>query len=189
MLARIWTQNKKFILVVGSSLALFLILNSCIGGYMHRADGPKGLGAKSAMLQRDIRRLQKELAGYSEVKSLLQAYEREENTLRADLELPQEKEMDAFDEATPIRQFDQAVYRVWNDARQKANQANVPLPEKLDVRDFGVERQDGRTEYRRHYAYLGILRRALNLLINSGMTEIGRPELLEPDSLPVLAGD
>ena len=50
MISRIWEQNKKFILVTGGSFALFLFINSFLGGYIESADGPKGLLAKSSQL-------------------------------------------------------------------------------------------------------------------------------------------
>jgi hypothetical protein len=185
MLQRIWEQNKNFLLVAGSGFALFLILNSCVGSYVRRPEAPGGLYAQASKLEKDIRRLEKEVSSHAEVKALLAAYEEEEAALRAEIEPAPEKEVATFDEVNAFRQFDQAIDRVWAEALELANRANVALPEKPGIQDFGVRREDRKSEYEDHYAYLGILRRAVGALIDSGMVEIGRPELLDPDYLPV----
>lgn len=189
ILSRIWAQNRRFLLLAGAALALFLILNSCVSSYAERVEGPTGLYARSTKLAREIRQLHKEVAAYNEVKSLLTGYRDQETELRRNLELPPEKELESFDESTPILQFEKAIDRVWEQAVQQANRVGVVLPEKPDSRDFGASRDDTRAEYESYYASLGILRRALDVLIRSGMLEIGRPEFLEPDYLPVLPDD
>lgn len=186
---RIWEENRSFILVSGAAFALFLILNSCVSSYAGRVDGPKGLHAKAAGLEKNVRRLHKELGQYHVVRGLIEGYEREEESLRGELELPAEKELEAFDAAAPLIQFEKAIDRVWGQALDRANRAGVAIPEKLGPQDFGVGRQDGKAEYERHYAYLGIVRRALDTLIASGLEEIGRPDLVEADILPVLPDD
>ena len=168
MLSRIWAENKRFLLIAGSSLALFLILNSCVSSYARRVEGPTGLHARSTRLAREIRQLHKEVGIYNEVKSLLAKYAEQEGELRTALELPAEKELAEFDDSTPLLQFEKAVDRVWEQALERANRAGVALPEKVEARDFRVARDDDQREYESHYAYLGILRRALSALIASG---------------------
>jgi hypothetical protein len=189
ILSRIWAQNRRYLLLTGAGLALFLILNSCISSYAERVEGPTGLYARSTKLAREIRQLHKEVAVYNEVRSVLTGYEEQEAELRGAVELSPEKELESFDESTPILQFEKAVDRVWEQAVERANRVGVILPEKPDSRDFGVARGDARREYESHYANLGVLRRGLEVLIRSGMVEIGRPEFLEADYLPVLPDD
>jgi hypothetical protein len=114
MLQRIWTQNKNFILVAGAGLAVFLILNSFVGAYVVRVEGPKGLLAEASKIEKDVRSLHKELnRTYWEEKARLESYEKHEGTLRSELELPREKEVEKLDGAAPLVQFNQAIDRAW----------------------------------------------------------------------------
>jgi hypothetical protein len=189
MLAKLWEQNKRFILITGGGLAAFLFLTSILGGFVSNIDGPKGLLAKTAKQDKDVRALKKELTGFWDEKGRLEAYEKHEAALRADLELPPERELASFDDAAPLNQFNKAIDRVWGAALEKANRAGVGIPEKLGPQDFGVSRDDRRPDYERHYAYLGVIRRALGALVDAGMAEIGRPEIIEEELLPVLPDD
>jgi len=190
MFIRIWTQNRKFLLAAGSGLAVFLILNYVVNSTRGNLDGPGGFLAKAAALEQQIRALHRELSqSYWEQKTRLEAYEKQELQLRSEIELPPEEEIDKFDEKAPLLQFSQAIDRTWARAREKANQAHVMLPEKLGPQDFGVDRQDGKREYERYYGYLAVVRRALSLLVESGLTEIGRPELVPEQILGIVPGN
>ncbi len=186
MLSRLWAENKRFILIAGSGLAVFLILNGILGGYLARVDG---VLRKASLLEKDSRALLKDLKRYWDEKSRLSDYEKHEAQLRGELELPPEKEIDNLDKAAPLVQFNQAIDRAWGLAREKANQAAVAIPEKLGPQDFGVEKGDSDRDYERHYAYLGVIRRALHALIDAGMAEISRPELIQEDLLRVIPDD
>jgi hypothetical protein len=190
VISRIWEQNKKFILVTGGSLAIFLFINSFLGGYIESADGPKGLLAKSSQLEREVRTLHKDLQNrYWEEKSRLESYEKHETELRSKVELSPEPELSKLDTAAPSGQFNRAVDRIWGQALEKANRATVAIPEKPGPEDFGIEKEDGKAEYERHYDYLGVMRRALSVLVDSGMSEIGRPEIVEEEVFQVVPGD
>ena len=187
MISRIWEQNKKFILVTGGAFAIFLFINSFLGGYIESADGPKGLLAKSSQLEREVRTLHKDLQNrYWEEKSRLESYEKLETDLRGQVELSPEPELAKLDTAAPIGQFNRAVDRVWGQALEKANRATVAIPEKPGPEEFGIEKEDGKAEYERHYDYLGVMRRALAVLVDSGMAEIGRPEIIEEEVFQVI---
>jgi hypothetical protein len=190
MLSRIWAEQKRFILVVGGGFAIFLFLNALAGGCIQRADGPNGLIAQAGKREREVRALHKELKDrYWDEKSRLEGFEKEEAALRADLELPPEAEIATLDEAAPINQFNRAIDKVWGEATRTANRAAIALPEKLGPEDFGISSDDGKREYEQHYAYLGVIRRALRTLVESGMTEIGRPELVDAELVPVIPGN
>jgi len=189
MFQRIWTQNKRFILVAGAGLAVFLILNSFLGAFVGRVEGPKGLLAEASKLEKDVRSLHKELnRNYWEEKARLESYEKHESDLASELQLPREKEVEKLDSAAPLVQFNQAIDRAWGQALEKANRASVAIPEKLGPEAFGVAKDDGPQEYELYYSYLGVVRRALMALIDAGISEIGRPELVPPEELPVVAG-
>lgn len=189
MFTKLWELNKRFLLITGSGLAVFLILNGFVGGCLDSVEGPKGLRTRSGELEKQVRALHKDLYRYHEEKARLADYERHEAALRAELELPAEPELARFDEGSALNQFNQAIDKTWGEAQDKANRANVPLPEKLGPQDFLIERKDGKKEYEEHYAYLGVVRRALSALIDAGMVEISRPDLIEEEMLPVLAND
>jgi hypothetical protein len=189
MFQRIWAQHKKFILQAGSGLALFLILDSCVGSSIRRVDGPDGLRAQALRTERSVRAIHKELARYKETKSSLESFRVERAEVRAALELPPERELERLDTSAPLLQFNQAIDRVWAQALEKANRLGISLPEKLAAQDFGAQGQGDKEEYQRHYAYLGLVRRALGTLVDAGMSEIGRPELVEEDTLPIHAGE
>jgi len=189
MLTKLWELNKRFLLITGSGLAVFLILNGFVGGCLDSVEGPKGLLTKSGELEREVRALHKYLYRYHEEKARLADYERHETALRGELELPAEPELARFDEGSALNQFNQAIDKTWGEAQDKANRANVPLPDKLGPQDFLIERKHGKKEYEGHYAYLGVVRRALVALIDAGMVEISRPDLIEEEMLPVVADD
>jgi len=190
VISRIWEQNKKFILVTGGGFAIFLFINSFLGGYIESADGPKGLLAKSSQLEREVRTLHKDLQNrYWEEKSRLESYEKHETDLRGQIELAPEPELARLDTAAPIGQFNRAVDKLWGQALDKANRATVAIPEKPGPEEFGIERDDGKAAYERHYDYLGVMRRALSVLVDSGMSEIGRPEILDEEVFQVMPGD
>lgn len=190
MLTKLWEQNKRFLLLVGSGLVVFLILNGAVNGCLDQVDGPKGLYARVGQLEKEVRALHKELnPRYGEARARLEDYRRHEEALRADIELPPEPELTRFDAASPLIQFNQAVDRTWGEALEKANRASIPLPEKLGPEDFWIEQRDDRPEYEGHYAYLGIVRRALGALIDAGVAEIGKPLLEDEDWLPIIEGN
>jgi hypothetical protein len=160
-----------------------------VGGCLDSVEGPQGLLTRAGDLERQVRALHKDLYRYHEEKARLADYERHEAALRSELELPAEPELARFDEGSALNQFNQAIDKTWGEAQDKANRANVPLPEKLGPQDFLIERKHGKREYEGHYAYLGVIRRALAALIDAGMVEIGRPDLIEEEMLPILAND
>lgn len=183
MFLKIWEQNKRFILIAGSGLVVFLFFQSCVSSYERKVDGPKGLWAQSGKLERDVRALLKEVSPrYHPEKARLEDYEKLEGSLRSDVELPPEKVPDKPD----VVQFNLAIDRTWGQAQEKANRLGVILPEKLGPQEFGVEKQSSKREYERFYSYLAIARRALNALLDSGMAEIGKPKLVQEETLPVL---
>src|SRR2546422_1431934 len=187
MFLKIWKQNKKFILSAGSGIVVFLFFNSCVSSYVGHVNGPRGLQAQAGALERKVRTLLKEIGPrYHPEKARLEEYVKHEATLRADLQIPPEKELDKIDEASKLVQFNAAIDRTWGLAQEKANRASVAIPEKLGPQDFGVERTSSNREYERCYSYLGIVRRAINALIDSGIAEIGKPKLIPEETLPVL---
>jgi hypothetical protein len=187
MLTKFWEQNKRFLLITGGGLAVFLLLNALIGSYVHRAD--KSL-TRASQLERDIRELKKELSlRFWQEKTRLADYETHEQSLRKELELPPEKELASFDASAPLLQFNAAVNRVWGEATEQANRAGVALPEKLSSDDFGIESRDGRELYEQYYDYLAVARRGLDVLVGAGMTEIQKPALQAEEDLPIRLND
>jgi hypothetical protein len=182
MLARLWAENKKFLLITGTGLTMFLLLNSWADAYIGRAEGWLD---EATHIEREIRELKRELnRGYWREKSRSRSYGDHETRLLRAIENSPEPELGRFDRASPRLQFNQAIDRVWASALEQANRSGLRIPEKLAPEDFGLDRSDGRREYERYYDYLGVVRRALEGIVAAGIAEIGRPELIpEEDSL------
>ncbi len=186
MLNRLWEENKRFLLIAGSGLAVFLILNSIIGGYISMVDG---VVKKSSLLAKECRDLLSQVKPLSAEKKRLEELTAHETQLRKELELPPEKELEKFDKTSPLLQFNGAIDRAWGVAKEKANQVGLVVPEKLGPNDFGADKQADQHDYASHYTFLSVARRALVSLIDAGMTEIARPQLEDEEALEVIKDD
>lgn len=186
---RFWEQNKRFLMTAGAGLSVFLVLNSLVSVYVARADRLLGEASQAA---EQARRLKQELKGqYWEIRGRLSDYERHEERLTKDLSLPLESAAGKLEEHALLVQFNEAIESVWGDALVLANERGVELPERLSAEeDFGYQTSDGPEELRRYYDYLGITRHGLVALLEAGMTEIRRPELIPEELQPIpQAGD
>jgi len=187
MIARLWQENRRFILISAAGLVVFLIADRLIESYLiERIDR---LTRKSSELAQNCRKLLREIKPLAVERRRLEELTAHETQLRSELELPRESELEKLDKASPLVQFNGAVDRAWGQATEKANQAGVAVPEKLGPRDFKIEKADDESLYARHYAYLGVARRALHALIEAGMTELGRPRIGEDEALEVIKDD
>ena len=181
---RIWEQNKRFLIITGAGLSVFLVLNSFVSSYVARADH---LLQRASQFAEEARRLKHELKGqYWELKGRLTDYDRYEEQLQKDLSLPPESALRKLDRRALLVQFNEATEAVWGDALKLANARSVELPERLSAEeDFGYEATDGPEELERYYDYLGVTRHGLMSLLESGMKEIFRPELITEDVQPI----
>ncbi|MCH2374258.1 MAG: hypothetical protein MK538_08730 [Planctomycetes bacterium] len=186
-LVNYFQRNRRFLLIVGAGLAIFMTLNSLVSAYIGRAasllEGANDFAEKS-------RKLKEELKGqYHETKERIEEYEKFETALRRDLELPEIRQAKNLDKNSMLVQFNQATEDVWGELRTIANRRGVELPDRLKLRDFGHEPTDGPTEFRRYYDYLAIVRRSLIATLESGVAEIQRIELVPGDLLTVPGDD
>ncbi len=181
---RIWEQNKRFLIITGAGLSVFLMLNSLVSSYVARADK---LLQGASQFGEQARRLKQELKGqYWEIKGRLTDYERYEEQLQKDLSLPPESALRKLDKRALLVQFNEATEAVWEDALAIANARSVELPERLSAEDdFGYETTDGPAELARYYDYLAVTRHGLMALLESGMREIFRPELIPEEMQPI----
>ena len=181
---RIWEQNKRFLMITGAGLSVFLMLNSLVSSYVARADKLLQGASRDA---EQARRLKQELKGqYWEIKGRLGDYERYEEQLQKDLSLPPESALRKLDKRALLVQFNEATEAVWEDALAIANARSVELPERLSAEDdFGYETSDGPAELARYYDYLAVTRHGLMALLESGMREIFRPELIAEEMQPI----
>jgi hypothetical protein len=187
MLARLWEENKRFLVVAGSAFLVFLVLNGAIGSYLARADRVLD---SAAQLERKIRALKKELDhGFAAEQNRLSSYEAHEEGLLKEIILPPMEELSAFDEAAPRVQFNKAIDRVWGRALETANRMGVAIPEKLGPEDFAIDRGDGKAQYERYYHELAVIGGALNALVEAGMAEIQRPQLVNFPDDPILGSE
>ena len=183
MLAKYWEQNKPFLLRAGIGCIVFLFLNGMLRGYVDRADK---ILTQAGQHQSEIRKLKKKLKHmYAEEQKRHEDYTRHEENLRKLLELPALPEYVAFDPKSPRVQFNQAISRIWDEARRDGNRIGVALPEKLGPDDFDIERGATRQEYAAYYDELAIVGLALRALVLSGMSEIRSPKLLTREEFEI----
>ena len=180
----LWEQHKRFLMVAGAGLAVFLVLNSLVSSYVASADH---LLEEASRLAGEAGQLKQDLKGqYWEIKGRLAAYEQYEERLRKDLSMPPEQALQKLDKRALLVQFNEATESVWRVALEFANQRGVELPERLSAEeDFGYEITDGPEEFKRYYDYLAITRQSLVALLKAGMREIRRPELIPEDLQPI----
>lgn len=181
-----WLENKKFLLKVGGGLLVFLIAFWGIG------DSPLeilGKNKKCDVLRQEIKLLHGSLARDSHymAEDKFVAYQEREKELAKALCLPPGEEIEGESGQLSIR-FDQKITNTWDGLRQEASKAGIRLPAALNKDDFGVQQDDNRSQYQVHYSYLSIVKRAISLLVNAGVNEIGIPTL-ELDEEPLLVKD
>ena len=186
MLKDFWEENKRFLLLVGGGLLVFLIADHYIGNYI---GGTENIRKKSQKRRQDVVLLHKGLKnGWYEEKRKVQACKDHEAGLKDKLCLPEPAALDGENSQLQIK-FDKAISDTWEGVRQEANRAGIRLPAPLTARDFNVEQDDTVAQYQEHYSDLAIVERALEVLVKSGVSEIETPEPYEPDRLPVKDND
>ncbi len=176
---RIWEENKRFFLVAGAGLAVFLGLNAWISSYLAGADATL---RKASELAEQSRKLKQELkGGYWEVRGRIDDYAELEKRLLGDLAVAPLSEASRLDQNALLVEFNESIEKVWEDALKIANRQGVELPERLSPDDFGYEPSDDLTAFQRYYKYLAIIRRAMNAILEADVRELGQPELIAED--------
>lgn len=186
MLKGFWEENKWFLVIVGCGAAVFLVANTLIRTFFDDAEDDR---KTSQRLRQEVVLLHKGLKnGWYEEKRKVEACKDHEVELRKKLCLPEPAELTGESSQLQIK-FDKAISDTWEGVRQEANRAGISLPAPLTARDFNVEQDDTVAQYQEHYSDLAIVKRALEVLVKSGVSEIETPEPYEPDRLPVKGND
>jgi hypothetical protein len=188
LVQKLWEENKRFLLVAGSALVLFLSARSCaIWPYAARAVGEGGTIARNQQQENQARRLYKEVRqGYHLQKALLEKHRELEKDLLSRFVLEPSAELKApkGGEAKEVF-FTRQIDRIWGEVHPKARQINCELPDKLSIRDLGLQPNASPEDVLSHARDLEILSRALNALVDAGVRKIERPRILKPEVLAV----
>ena len=139
MLKNFWEENKRFLLLVGGGLLVFLIADHYIGNYI---GGTENIRKKSQKRRQDVVLLHKGLKnGWYEEKRKVQACKDHEAGLKDKLCLPEPAALEGESSQLQIK-FDKAISDTWEGVRQEANRAGIRLPAPLTARDINVEQDD-----------------------------------------------
>ena len=184
MFKNLWLDNKKFLLVSGGGLLVFLVLNSFVSAYVAKADTTTRRARK---LEQQVRQLHSELKNtYWSEQDKLVAYEEYEQKLAAALCQKPATQVTEGDDLNKLTfSFQKSIDSTWNSVRQPANKAGIALPEKLRVADFGISEEDGHEEFRLYWDYLDIVRNSLEALVAAEVQSFSTPEPLPRELLPV----
>src|SRR5262245_47921916 len=129
---RIWQENKRFLLMVGGALALFLLLRSCaVDGLLRSADAERQRNQK---LEKEINGTRSRvIVRYPEErKSLADLAQIETNLAGRCLTPPPANVPDTKRSAAQI-QFSEMIESIWAKLKTKANQKGVRIPEKIST--------------------------------------------------------
>ncbi|MEM7232183.1 MAG: hypothetical protein AAF517_08420, partial [Planctomycetota bacterium] len=173
MLKRIWLEHQKFILISGGVLLAFLICDSLISGLSESAEKTYHRCRK---MQKQIDSLHKELKRtYWEELARVGALEEQEAALSKQVCMPAER--DLKDSRSLLIGLNKRIGDIWEKAQSEAGARGLQLPKKLNSSDFGVEKEDGATQYRVYHSYLDVVERTMGALVGAGMTEIDKLKL------------
>ena len=186
MLKGFWLENKRFLLLVGGGMLVFLIAYNSIVTYIGDAEKIRRTAFEK---RRSVVKKHKKLKnGWVEEKLKVKACQEHELVLKKKLCVGDAEVDEGESNQLQIR-FDKKISDTWEGIRQEANRAGIRLPTELTARDFNVDQDDGVAEYQEHYSDLSIVERALQVLVKAGVSEIMTPEPYESDRLPVKDND
>src|SRR5262245_56877860 len=185
---RIWQENKKFLLMVGGALALFLLLRSCaVDGLLRAADGERQRNQK---LEKEINGTRSRVVvRYPEEKKSLENLAQIEANLAARyLSAPPANIPDTKRSAAQI-QFSEMIESIWAKLKTRANQKGVRIPERISTTDLGVQSGDNAADHERNSMYLEIVDRALGTCVDQGMLQIEKPTIFPEEDAPIRDND
>lgn len=176
----IWEGNKKFLLGTGGALLVFLLLFSWIGDYRTDAQDYQN---KYRRERGGIQNLYRTVRShYHESSHRVEDLEKLEQDLLQSFspggQVDVMKALDSFKGSSELYFSDQ-IEKIWSEVRTKKTRRSLgcELPSAIKTSELGVSSDDLEEDSIRHQKYLAILRRALNVLIDSGMKQIGKPRL------------
>ena len=185
---KIWEENKRFLLIAGGGLAVYLLLNALlVTGYKNQALGRDGTRERNRILDGKVQRLQKEVRDrFNEEKSNFESFASFEGDYLQRFSIAPPKELPDFRKGMSAQvYFNDLVERIWGEVNRKAREINCVIPEKISTQELGVLADDAAEDTSRHFIYLEILRRSLNALVNSGMRKIDKPKLHPEEPLSI----
>lgn len=178
-LQSLWEENKRFLLIAGSGLAVFLLLRSCV--VVPFAARAEKTDDRNIRLTDQVRGLYSEVRkGFEKARARHEALGDLEDELlgRYSLVLPGEALRPRDGSAREVHLTHQ-IEKIWGDVYRKARERNCELPQKISTRDLGVRPDSTEAELAHFIRQLEVLRRALEVLVDAGVRKIG-PLRLHP---------
>ena len=190
ILQRLWEENKQFLLIASAALLVFLLFRSCVVYPYARAADQQGndIQRKENDAQRLLGFVRRP---YNEENDLLEKYgELEKELWQRFCVAPAENVAKIGQQGGEEVYFSRQVDQIWSPLVSQARRINCRLPEKISLRELGVSADDTVHDLARHTIYLEVLRRALNVMVQPGVRNIGKavPRPEDPYSIRGNAG-
>ena len=184
----IWESNKKFLLIVGAGLVVFLYFKSCtIGPYATKASGENGTISRNQRIKAQVQRLHKEVRGrFNNEKNNVEEYSAIEKDYLQQYSIVLSKNIQPFKKGGSNEvQISKRVRKIWGEVNTRARQINCKLPNMVSLRQLGVKPDDTEYDLERHARSIELLRRALSSMVRNGVVKISTPRVHEESELNI----
>lgn len=176
---QLWEENKKFLLITGGGLVVFLFLNAFfVAGSRSVAETTnrriyERLDPRVRELYNAVRH------GYYEEEKRLSAYLEVESDLLRRYTITLPDNLESMIRGAPEIHYNQIIDGIWGElnALKTQQSSDCEIPVKLTTRELDVRKDDRPADHRRHHLYLEVVRRSMRAMVESGMRRIGKPRL------------
>ena len=184
---KLWEENKRFLLVTGAGLLVFLFLYSLL------VSGTRGVAESTNQaiferLEPDVKRLHRLLKDdYHAEKNRLDSFDALETELLERFAFREPRGSKKTSKGSWELYFQDKLDEIWKSVNRIRSEKSldVELPPKVSTRDLEVFSDDGPLEIRRHHLDIELLRRALHLLVESGVRRIEQLKPLQEEVLGI----
>jgi hypothetical protein len=178
-LTRIWEENKKFLLYTGGVVVVFLFLLTTIANY--QADANVYVNRYHHDMGETQSLYQSVRDHYHESRNRLNDFQALERELLVDYgpKLSETNFVAIEEFGGKELFFKKRIDDIWQEIKTKKTRQSIDceIPKAINTSALGVSADDTNEDTIRNQKYLEILRRGLNILIDSGMTKIHPPRL------------
>lgn len=180
-LQQFWEENKRFTLIVGGGMVVFLFLNSFLVSGARSAAEETNRGIKSSQgLETQVASLYKLLRDqYNIERSRLDDFQEvEESLLKQYSMAPPGAKAPEVSRNTEIY-YGEKLSTIWKDLARKKSALSIPceLPRQASPQDLEIGPDPTPALHLSHHVDLQILRRALHLMLDARMLKIESPRL------------
>lgn len=184
---KLWEENKRFLLVTGAGLLVFLFLYSLlVSGTRGVAEGTNR--AIFEQLEPEVKKLHKLLKDdYHAEKNRLDSYDTFETELLERFAFREPRGTKKTAKGSWELYFQDKVDEIWKSVNRirREKSLDVELPQKVSMRDLEVFSDDTSVEIRRHHLDIELLRRALHLVVESGVRRIDQLKPMQEEVLGI----